>query len=376
MTMQPIDRPVAARAGPSSSDLKFSYIQVCRGVAAMLVALFHLGGAFAAEKYFATPEFARFLRFGSSGVEFFFVLSGFIIYFVHRADFGRPELLRRYLVRRAIRVYPAYWIVFLGIAAVAAAMPSLNEAVPVGAALWAKSLLLLPQDPQIVGGTGAPLIVVAWSMQYEIVFYAVFALFIVSPRLGLGGLAAMVAWWVLSSMMPVLPAFPLRFMKPHFFAIFAVGVGAAWIIQRRAVTSHRHWIAAGMSLYAGLAGFENAEMLFGAINHYPERLDLVSFGYGLASGFVVCGLVTAEMLSRWQPPRLLTLMGDASYALYLLHFPVISGLCKLFTKFGNGGAWTLVSFVAIFLACCVTAVAFHLMIERPIMQAFRSRLAR
>ncbi|NBQ54213.1 MAG: acyltransferase, partial [Proteobacteria bacterium] len=44
------------------------------------------------------------------GVDFFFVLSGFIILHAHMDDIGRPARLGRYLWRRAVRVYPIYWI--------------------------------------------------------------------------------------------------------------------------------------------------------------------------------------------------------------------------------------------------------------------------
>ncbi len=51
--------------------------------------------------------------FGHAGVDFFFVLSGFIILHVHAGDIGRPVRLGHYLQRRFTRVYPFYWVVFL-----------------------------------------------------------------------------------------------------------------------------------------------------------------------------------------------------------------------------------------------------------------------
>lgn len=87
---------------------RMDLIQVGRGIAAMMVVLFHLGGAMSAEKYFGDLTYIRLFRFGSAGVEFFFVLSGFIIMYAHQKDIGRPDALAYYARRRAVRIYPSY----------------------------------------------------------------------------------------------------------------------------------------------------------------------------------------------------------------------------------------------------------------------------
>ena len=50
-----------------------------------------------------------------SGVDIFFVLSGFIIYFIHAKDIGRPQRIYNFAKKRLSRVYPAYWVVLLGV---------------------------------------------------------------------------------------------------------------------------------------------------------------------------------------------------------------------------------------------------------------------
>ena len=58
--------------------------------------------------------FGGLFLFAHAGVDFFFVLSGFIIYRVHRGDIGSPHRLSRYAWRRFVRIYPTYWIILAG----------------------------------------------------------------------------------------------------------------------------------------------------------------------------------------------------------------------------------------------------------------------
>ena len=61
------------------------------------------------------------------------------------------------------------------------AIPSLADKVPHDFGRVIQSLLLLPQNKEVVGGTGSPVLVVAWSLQYEIIFYLYFASLLLLP---------------------------------------------------------------------------------------------------------------------------------------------------------------------------------------------------
>jgi peptidoglycan/LPS O-acetylase OafA/YrhL len=90
-------------------------MQAGRGIAALMVVIFHLNsGIFGKSKYY--PDiFWWVFSGGHAGVEFFFVLSGFIIAYIHLDQIGKPALLWPFLRKRFIRIYPTYWVVMCAV---------------------------------------------------------------------------------------------------------------------------------------------------------------------------------------------------------------------------------------------------------------------
>ena len=92
-------------------DGKLLGIQAARGIAALLVVAYHAERALSLPQYVGRMPLDGITGFGHAGVDFFFVLSGFIILTVHGVDLGQPGRFRRYAARRVCRIYPPYWIV-------------------------------------------------------------------------------------------------------------------------------------------------------------------------------------------------------------------------------------------------------------------------
>lgn len=344
----------------------YASLQACRAAAALMVVLFHLGGTFAQPRYFGNTAFDGLFAWGDAGVDFFFVLSGFLITTVHRDDFSRPRALPRYLFKRVVRIYPTYWIVCAAVCLSALAVPALRDALPSDPLVYAKALALWPQDPDVVGGTGSPILFVAWSLQYELMFYAVIAAFIVGRGVGVV-VAAALLMVNLGCQLGTRCGFPASFVGNSMVFLFAMGVGAA-ALARSAWRLPKPAVVAALAALA-FVGFGALELQIGR-EALPIDRRLV---YGAIASLLIVALVRAEQAGTLVPKqRWLAVLGDASYALYLLHIPVISVLCKVFARLGVSGPLALTAvFAFVVLACIGVAVLFHLAIERPMLARLR-----
>lgn len=148
-------------------------LQVLRGVAAISVALSHGTHLFEDDYHFEL--FGGIFNLGSWGVDLFFVLSGFIIFHVHQNDIGNRQKLKGFITKRFLRIFPIYWIVTLLVLPLLFIAPSLSEQTSRGIGFILMSIILFPQEVH-------PIIGVAWTLTYELFFYAMFSLLILLPK--------------------------------------------------------------------------------------------------------------------------------------------------------------------------------------------------
>lgn len=334
-------------------------LQAARGVAALLVVLYHAERALALPQYVGHAPWAGVTRFGHAGVDFFFVLSGFIIFHVHGSDLGRPAALPRYAARRAVRIYPAYWAATAALLAVAAASHGL-AALPAPGALL-PILLLAPGGPP-------PPLGVAWTLTHEAGFYLLFGLAIWNRRLGL--LAALAC--AVLGVVPLPPGLePLRAWGAGAYdALFPLGIAAAWAAQHARARRPRALALGGVALFLLAGALEDAGLL--PPNGLPGRL-----AYGLPAAAVILGLVQMERAGRLRVPPALAALGAASYSVYLVHSPVLGYAARAMAAFGllpllpDAGAMALASAAAV-----AAGLAFHRRVERPLAAAAGLRTPR
>lgn len=359
-----------------SSQL-FLSLQATRGIAALMVVLYHISGVIGAEKYFDFPEIFIPYAFAGSGVNMFFVLSGFVIYSAHQHDFGRPEKFLAFLKKRIIRIYPIYWIIFFSVASIALIYPSFRHQAPSEMVIWIKSILLLPQSQAVVGGSGAPVIQVAWTLQVEIIFYFIVGLFILGRRFAVIFIGLLfVAFLFRESFRWNYAEFLLRFFfQPHMVFLFGVGVVTGWIFNVIQVDAK---LGKVLVRFAGIIfGVVCLDWIFEVSWIDGEK----TYIEGTAFAIFILGAISLERAGHviWRG-ALYQKIGKSSYALYLVHYPLVVFLAKFMSKLGlpEFGIVGLIFALGIALIGSVLAGwGIHIYIEAPLTQFLRgSVLAR
>jgi len=293
---------------------KLRGIQLGRGLAAVTVVISHAAGLNGSTATFSL---------GVSAVEFFFVLSGFIVFRIHAADLSQPSRLARFITKRFVRIYPVYWIVLALLVAL-----SVQAGRPIAERLdpWTvtRAVLLLP-------GTGS-ILSVSWSLTYELGFYLTVAAMIFRVRVGIALLAA----WVVASIV----LWQAGGRQPYAID-FVLGLLIALMAEKVALPR------AGLCVAAGLLTMAAA---------LTWQLPILT-GLGAAAGII--GLIQINRI-----PRSMELLGDASYSIYLLHFPALAFVGR---EFGvtSPAVLTLVGIGA--------GLALHLTVEKPLLRAFTAR---
>jgi peptidoglycan/LPS O-acetylase OafA/YrhL len=321
---------------------------------------------------------------GYTGVSFFFVLSGFVLAY----NYLRPGSAvgfdkTKFWVARFARIYPVYvFALSIGFAVALYELHASHESVREYIVKFGQFLVALTMQQAWTTKTATVLDPPAWSLSDEAFFYLLF------PWLGLAlfkqrtvHLAGAVGvFWLLSLAGPVLylisntsvPGFWLDVVKftPLFrLPEFLVGVAAGVLFGRLGPlgNSAAAWVttAAGGLLIIVLG--VSAHLPYGLLHNGLLSPLYALLIVGLASG----GGRVGRLLSR----RLPILLGEASYALYLLQVPlwvvVAVALRAVARPFGHNLLLTFPVFLPIVL---VASVCTYLLIEKPARRRIREQL--
>ena len=354
----PVERPATSRR-------TLELVQIFRGAAAVMVMLYHLGLI----NRFHSPFLGGAFAFGHSGIDFFFVLSGFIMLYVHwngargAGVVGRLRASVRFLVLRAVRIFPIYWCVLAVTVAAVWMFPPRREYV------WAPLTTLEPStlvNAIFLADPDHAIVAVAWTLSYELIFYGFFASYFLVGRAVFAVLV--LAWSVaLATQWAGITGWPHPFLLRTIVGEFFVGCLVAVLAHRcgrRRMSGW--WLLLPLAVIVATA---RAEFL-GVIDAYKWWALPYAF-------LLLIGAVYDQSTVR-RYPRALVLVGEASYAIYLIHY----GMIVLFAQTVARSSWratlsrapntTLLVLAAIIV---LTGILVHWTIERPLWHGARRRLA-
>ncbi|MEY2925976.1 MAG: hypothetical protein RL367_453 [Pseudomonadota bacterium] len=299
----------------TNRTVQLASLQYLRGGAAMLVVLYH--ALIQCNHVFLTPGEALPI-IGRSGVDIFFVLSGFVMWV---STAGRIMTPGSFFKRRLVRIAPLYWAATLAAAGVALVKPQLLRSTLLEPAHLFASLFFIPWlNPAAVpsGNTEriVPLIVPGWTLNFEMLFYALFAIALVlAPRYRLMTITTLViVTFLVAGALAPFGDIPDFYSSSIIFEFF-FGVLIATI--RSGIPRHRRSFFVCHLALAFLA------LLVCDMNAGPTPRVVV---LGLPAAVIV---FCASQMERERPVGdnwLLKLAGDASYSIYLTHIFVMAGL--------------------------------------------------
>lgn len=354
---------------PVAKNQKLNLIQAFRGLAALLVVLFHATQI--SEAQFNYLFLNNFFIFGDSGVDLFFVLSGFIIFYIHRSDINVKTKFKSFILKRFVRIYPIYWLLTILALFSYFFVPALWDktyTLTLGGII--KSIFLIPQEQYPVVGVG-------WTLSYELLFYFMFSLLIfLRPKLSV----PIVSGWLLLTLglffLETFSSFEatpfyLKFLFSRYNLEFIFGVIAAYLVYK--IRFKIKVNQAFLVLNLGVILFALCCIFFKP----GELLNIRIIAYGISSMLIILGAALIDLIAPLKIPTFLLHLGNASYSIYLTNKTLLRLLSggalevKLERAFGYFLTMSLIIVVTVALGCLV-----YSSVEKPLLEFSRKKLVK
>jgi peptidoglycan/LPS O-acetylase OafA/YrhL len=344
---------------------KLRSVQVLRGVAVLLVVIAHFSTPSGAEaRYIPGPRLTSWLLLPMlPAVDLFFVISGLIICVTTMRRFGTPGAPGLFAYRRLTRVYPLYWIVTALVLIVFLIRPDLVNSHSGARPEVLQSFLLLPQ-------AGEPLVLVGWTLTYELYFYVVF---FVAMRFHRRWLPWIIGGW---AALTVVLSLTIESSSPWVAVVanpvtleFAFGVAVGVVLMRGVVVAPRALFSFALAV---LAVTIIALGLSGRVQ-WPS-LWFEAFVIGVPVAVLVYATVGLELRGHFRAPALLERAGDGSYSIYLWHVPILAAVgLALRPLLSDRLPVHILALLLEFAIVVAASLVLYVVIERPLLRAFHTR---
>lgn len=348
-----------------------------RGFAVLLVFCVHFHALFSRQlldihsPMFSVAEF--FATVGYAGVDLFFLISGYMIYGML---IDRRIPYRKFIRRRAERIYPTFLVVFGIYLALSFLFPSENKIV----GSWLDKTIYIVENLLLIPGVFdvKPIITVAWTLSYELLFYLTLPIIVGMMRrfkwerpgrvtffLALG-IGVLVFWGIL------FPASHIRiFMFVTGILLFEArhSGGFSWILKR---TSEYFTIVLVMgALFITYWSVKQAEIYSssaigdGKVYYFSYSVLATSVSFLLMIFFCLDFKGVIRAMFTWTPLRYL---GNMSYSYYLIHGVTLKGISLVLFSIlepVNAPLMFGILLVTSFILTLVTSTFLFMCVEKP-----------
>jgi peptidoglycan/LPS O-acetylase OafA/YrhL len=338
--------------------VNFQSVQYLRGIAAIAVVYFHT-------KVYL-PDFAWPVgrQFGYGGVDLFFAISGFIMMVTTTA---KSETPLSFYVKRIIRVVPMYWGATLATLLLFLAVPSAFLKQSATADHVILSMLFIPHASPSESGA-APFFKIGWTLNFEMFFYLVFglALLFATAWQRLVAITLFFVALVLFGIAVEPTNAALGYYTSPFVLEFLMGAIVGYLTMRGVIAR----IPDKQALVGACLALACVLLLGGGQGDGLLRTLI----FGVPAALLVVFAVSTEQHGTLVSSSLLRRLGDASYAIYLGHPFVLTGVKIGARALGYPVQDPLAGALGI-VAAVAAAVCFGLLvyavIERPMLRSLR-----
>lgn len=303
---------------------------------------------------------ATFWMNGAAGVDIFFVISGFVMTISLPGLYKYSDRVKVFLQRRLTRIVPLYWLATTFKLLLVVLIPGLAVSQRVTWQNVLGSYLFLPvRDAQ---SNIVPLIVVGWTLNFEMFFYLVFSLAILFRRQFLAILCSILVGLAILSIFSR-PSWPpiTVFVSPMLLEFLFGVVIARLAMTQRLPGRNLSWLSFGIGFLAILA-------LFPYLPYEPVYTKWRFLLWGLPAAAIILGAVGLEKSFGAKLPAWLISLGDASYAIYLVQTFVLPPVAMVLIRLGLGDGHALAaSIIAGVALSALAGEVVHYFVEKPIL---------
>lgn len=346
-----------------------SPLQYLRALAAGIVVISHAGHQ--AHQLYGTSE--RVFNFGAMGVDIFFIISGFIMMLVSEKREAAPA---HFLLKRFVRIMPIYWLAVLFYVAADLLFDEFSvlksaEQVLASLAIWGAA-------------NGDVVIGVAWTLRFEWTFYACFALALLvghRHRAILAGLGLLVVVAALNyhkndgGLLDQMRNWSGGFYEFIFgMAAYAIWKGNDLFSEKKRINSQIISAVIALTMIFASVIFLYQFGQFGAWRPAVSHKQL-AWGLPALAVFSAWLFVFSRIRITGIADKVLLHYGDASFTLYLIHFPVLIIVAQndyLKPFWEAGGFWFFI--IAASAMAFLVSSAAYLLVEKPTLAILRRKL--
>ncbi|GIZ17376.1 acyltransferase family protein [Citrobacter europaeus] len=354
-------------------------LQALRGLAAILVMLFHYRFYLRSQVENGTTIWDALFGWGIIGVDIFFIISGFIMVYTTQNYSQSLFSTKRFLINRAIRIFPMYYVGLLITFLLSGAMSTFHYPEKVQNLLSALTFTVYKTDitPHYIDDGG--MYNIRWTLNYEVYFYIAFSvcLLVKHRLLALIGFSALMICLIpaIAGFQPTTSIQGYPFHSPTLglltnpvFLEFIIGAIVGYLyLKLKNITSS--------TKIQAIASFISLSLFMYVIyGIYNESLRAFNTESAIILGVFILFITLADPLLKKYIPHILTYLGDISFSLYLLHGAIGSAVMKrmeLFELSNYKGIVTVV--IAISLSIFISHLT-HKYIEIRLTRKLKKRM--